>query len=98
MAADSSEYRRQPHPGSLWSRTISMSAGRKAAIVTGAAGGIGSATANLFVKNGWEVISIDRLDMPSSNGRSVRADLSDAHELNRCVSEISTAFNKIDAL
>jgi NAD(P)-dependent dehydrogenase (short-subunit alcohol dehydrogenase family) len=75
-----------------------MSARGKTAIVTGAAGGIGAATANVFVKNGWEVISIDRLDMPSSNGRSVRADLSDARELNRCVSEISTGFKKIDAL
>ena len=75
-----------------------MTAGAKTAIVTGAAGGIGAATARLFAKNGWEVISVDRLEMPSSHGRSVRADLSDPHDLNHCVSEIGAAFKKIDAL
>jgi glucose 1-dehydrogenase len=75
-----------------------MSAGAKTAIVTGAAGGIGAATANLFAKNGWEVISIDRLNVPSGDGRSVRADLTDPHDLKRCISEISGAFRKVDAL
>jgi NAD(P)-dependent dehydrogenase (short-subunit alcohol dehydrogenase family) len=75
-----------------------MSAGAKTAIVTGAAGGIGAATANLFTKNGWEVISVDRLDIPSVNGRSVRADLTDPRELKHCISEISAAFKRVDAL
>jgi NAD(P)-dependent dehydrogenase (short-subunit alcohol dehydrogenase family) len=75
-----------------------MSAGAKTAIVTGAAGGIGAATAHLFAKNGWEVISIDRLNVPSGDGRSVRADLTDPHDLKRCISEISGAFRTVDAL
>ena len=75
-----------------------MSVGSKTAIVTGAAGGIGAATANLFAKNGWDVISVDRLDIPSGNGRSVRADLTDQRDLKHCISEISAAFKRVDAL
>jgi glucose 1-dehydrogenase len=75
-----------------------MTAGTKTAVITGAAGGIGSATANLFGKNGWDVVSIDRVQMPGNRGRFLQADLSDPKELNRCASEISTAFKKIDAL
>jgi NAD(P)-dependent dehydrogenase (short-subunit alcohol dehydrogenase family) len=74
-----------------------MSAGAKTAIVTGAAGGIGAATANLFAKNGWEVISIDRLDT-TGHRRSFRTDLSDSNDLKHCVSEISASFKKVDAL
>lgn len=39
-----------------------MAESRRTAIITGAAGGIGSATADIFHDNGWFVIGIDRRD------------------------------------
>ncbi|RLC97855.1 MAG: NAD(P)-dependent oxidoreductase, partial [Chloroflexota bacterium] len=48
-------------------------------VVTGAAGGIGRATANFFAKKGWIVVGIDRAsfdgDFPQ-NGLFIQADVS----------------------
>ena len=33
---------------------------QKTALITGAAGGIGRATVNLFVDAGWQVLAVDR--------------------------------------
>ena len=75
-----------------------MAADRKVAVVTGAARGIGAATARLFAKHGWDVISIDRAEMPSAHGLTIRADLSDAAEIDRSVEAIRVAYRSIDAL
>jgi len=49
-------------------------------LITGAAGGIGRATVQLFTESGWKVIGVDRSDFGTdfpSSGLFVKADISD---------------------
>jgi NAD(P)-dependent dehydrogenase (short-subunit alcohol dehydrogenase family) len=77
----------------------------KAALVTGAARGIGLATTKLFLEEGWQVAMIDR-DAPElelaasglSNVCSVIADVSVPEQVDRLVKETLAAFGRIDAL
>ena len=71
----------------------------KVALVTGAARGIGLATAQLLAEEGWEVVLLDRdgeaLEAAAEGvGRPVVADVSDAAALARVVAELP----RLDAL
>ena len=77
----------------------------KAALVTGAARGIGLATTRLFLDEGWQVAMIDR-DAPElekasadlANVLPVIADVSVPGDAARLVAETTAAFDRIDAL
>ncbi|WP_157264055.1 coniferyl-alcohol dehydrogenase [Azohydromonas aeria] len=60
----------------------------KTVVVTGAASGIGAATAALAAEHGARVISVDVNTPQRSVGRFVRADLSDKASIDRLVAEL----------
>jgi NAD(P)-dependent dehydrogenase (short-subunit alcohol dehydrogenase family) len=77
----------------------------KAAIVTGAARGIGLATAKILIEDGYRVAMVDRdaeeleLAMPEVHGAlRVDADVSISEDVDRMIAETRAAFGRIDAL
>ncbi len=77
----------------------------KTALITGAARGIGLATAHRFLDDGWSVAMLDRdaaeLDAAVqglSSALAVRADVSIAADAARAVEETLGRFGSIDAL
>lgn len=77
----------------------------KCAIITGAARGIGLATTELLVREGWSVAMIDR-DAPAlqaaTRGREgafeVLCDISDAAQVERMIPEVLDRTGRVDAL
>ena len=78
---------------------------KKLAIVTGAARGIGLATAKLFEKNGYKVALVDkdkdeliksRID--NNNQKSFSYDISDINQLSSMFSDILNWYGRIDVL
>ena len=67
---------------------------RRLVLITGAAGGIGRATAGVFRDAGWQVVGVDR--------RSVRglleADLSQAGEIEALCARLCARYTRLDAL
>jgi len=75
-----------------------MPSARKAALVTGSSGGIGSAMVRWLRERGWQVVAVDRAAKPAAGVRSITADLSRAQEVER-VCEVARAHHpRIDAL
>lgn len=77
----------------------------KVAIVTGAARGIGLATANRFLEEGWKVVMIDRdgdeLDKVSNqlvNALAITADISRPEEVGVFMREVEERMGRLDAL
>lgn len=78
---------------------------QKVALVTGAARGIGLATAKLFIEQGWVVALVDR-DGPElatatrdiANARGFEFDVSIPEQVDQMIDEILTAFGRIDAV
>ena len=75
---------------------------RQAAIVTGAASGMGRAMALGLSEAGFDVVAVDRnaaaLSTLPAPIKPVAADLSQAESFDRIVSETLTAFGRIDVL
>lgn len=70
----------------------------RAALVTGAASGIGRAIAELLVREGWDVLAVDLAPDPAGPGRPFAADLS-SHEGNHAaVHEALERFGRLDAV
>ncbi|MFT7593512.1 MAG: meso-butanediol dehydrogenase/(S,S)-butanediol dehydrogenase/diacetyl reductase [Paracoccaceae bacterium] len=77
----------------------------KTALITGAARGIGLATAQNLLNDGWRVALLDR-DEPEllaaakglDNVMTVTADVSDPAQVTRALSEVTAAFGNLDAL
>jgi glucose 1-dehydrogenase len=72
----------------------------RVALVTGAAGGIGEATAADFAAAGWDVAAVDRR-FPRSEMGKVRiypADVSRPEEVERLFGELASDFGRLDAL
>jgi NAD(P)-dependent dehydrogenase (short-subunit alcohol dehydrogenase family) len=65
---------------------------RRVAVVTGAAGGIGSATCRLLDARGWDVVGVDR--RPADVARSLEVDIADADALAAALRTI----DRVDAL
>lgn len=83
----------------------------KVAIITGGAGGIGSAVGKLFCEEGGLVVVVDRdaaalaatsqaisLEVPDTEILTIVADVSQETEAQRIVSEAMTRFGRIDIL
>src|SRR2546427_10610166 len=70
-------------------------------IVTGAAAGIGQATAQLLTAEGAVVVGVDRDDVESGlgqEGSAIRADLTDATSAPRITETVITRYGRIDGL
>ena len=70
-------------------------------LITGAAGGIGRATVQLFCENGWIVIGVDRNDFGDSfpkDGLFIRADISkpeDIHTIYERANQFTTCLDAV---
>ena len=78
---------------------------KKLAIVTGAARGIGLATAQLFEKNGYKVALVDKDNdeliksrIDNNNQKSFSYDISDINQLSSMFSDILNWYGRIDVL
>lgn len=77
----------------------------KTALVTGAARGIGLATAERFLADGWRVAMVDRDGAELARAAAgkpaaaaIVADVSDPADVDRMAAETLSAFGRIDAL
>jgi glucose 1-dehydrogenase len=74
---------------------------KRVVAITGAAGGIGSATARVFRESGWCVVGVDRREM---NGHSadvdhfIRADIADTDAPHAIFESIFSKHGRLDAL
>lgn len=74
---------------------------KRVMLITGAAGGVGRATVNLFAEAGWKVIGVDRNDFGETfpaQGLFIKADISDPHNLKTVYEQASNFSNLLDAV
>jgi NAD(P)-dependent dehydrogenase (short-subunit alcohol dehydrogenase family) len=70
-------------------------------LITGAAGGIGRATAALFAQKGWRVIGVDRADFGDGfpqGGLFIRADISRGEDMEAIFERVRQFTASLDAL
>ncbi len=70
-------------------------------LITGAAGGVGRATVQVFHQAGWKVIGVDRSDFGETfpqDGRFIRADISDPAGLNGVYEQAHGFTDCLDAV
>jgi len=70
-------------------------------LITGAAGGIGRATARHFAEKGWRVIGVDKSDFGAdfpSGGLFIRADISHPEEIQSIFERARAFTESLDAL
>ena len=70
-------------------------------LITGAAGGIGSATVNYFAGKGWKVIGVDRKQKTSQfpeNGIYIEADISKPEQVEEIYRQVSNVTDTLDAV
>ncbi len=73
----------------------------KTILITGAAGGIGRATVNLFTEKGWRVIGVDRSDYGSefpASGLFIRSDISRPEDMQSIFEQAHAFTNSLEAL
>jgi 3-hydroxybutyrate dehydrogenase len=70
----------------------------KAAIVTGAASGIGRAVADRLTRDGMEVLSVDLKPDADGPGTPYQADLTDANANEAAVNEALNRFGRLDVI
>src|SRR5512136_3207303 len=73
----------------------------KTVLITGAAGGIGRATVNLFAEKGWRVIGVDRSDFGADfpqNGLFIQADIARPEEMQVIFEKAHAFTDTLDAL
>jgi 3-oxoacyl-[acyl-carrier protein] reductase len=79
----------------------------RVAIVTGAAGGIGAATARKLAERGARVVGVDiqgeelrraMAELPDGRGTAVELDVTDAAAVKRAVDDVQRQFGRIDIL
>ena len=73
---------------------------KRVVLITGAAGGIGSATARVFADAGWHVVGVDRRRVDDLPGVAhfIHADISDPEALERIFGEVTADEGRLDAL
>lgn len=69
----------------------------RVALVTGAAGGIGGATARAFAAAGWQVAATDR-SAPGTGDLALACDLTQPDEVRALIAAIAGRFGRLDAL
>ena len=67
------------------------------ALITGAGGGIGAATARLLAESGWEVCGLD-LTPPPSVALALAGDVADEATWTRAAEAVQARFGRLDAL
>lgn len=70
-------------------------------LITGAAGGIGRATVNLFHQRSWRVIGVDRLEFGSGfpdDGVFIRSDISRPEDMQAIFDRVNASAKSLDAL
>ncbi len=68
-------------------------------LITGAAGGIGSAAARCFHARGWRVVGVDRsADSVAGVDHMIRADISDPLAPEYIFAQLTERFDRLDAL
>ncbi len=70
-------------------------------LVTGAAGGIGRATINLFTEKGWRVIGVDRNEFGEgfpSNGLFIRSDIARPEDMQAIFDQAHAFTDSLDVL
>jgi NAD(P)-dependent dehydrogenase (short-subunit alcohol dehydrogenase family) len=75
-----------------------MTSVHKVALITGAAGGIGSATVELYCQRQWNVIAVDRAKLNQPASLAIEADLSKPDEIDRVLMEVRSQYPHLDAL
>ena len=74
---------------------------QRSMLITGAAGGIGRATVELFSEQGWRVIGVDRAPFGDSfpqDGLFIQADISEASTLEEIFHQAQDFTDTLDAL
>lgn len=74
---------------------------KRVMLITGAAGGIGRATVELFAEKGWRVIGVDRSpfgDRFPKNGLFIQKDISDPQNLEEIYEKVSRFTDTLDAV
>jgi NAD(P)-dependent dehydrogenase (short-subunit alcohol dehydrogenase family) len=73
----------------------------KTVLITGAAGGIGRATVNVFSERGWRVIAVDRAEFGNGfpkNGLFIHSDISHPEEMRAIFDKAHAFTESLDAL
>jgi NAD(P)-dependent dehydrogenase (short-subunit alcohol dehydrogenase family) len=68
----------------------------KVCVITGAAGGIGAASAAVFAREGAVVVGVDLIDSPGD--LSLRVDVTDEDAVTRMYAEVRDRYGRIDVL
>lgn len=72
---------------------------KRVALITGAAGGIGSATCRVFHEAGWTVVGVDRRhEAVAGVDRFIEADISDPASPDRIFKELESHTGRLDAI
>jgi NAD(P)-dependent dehydrogenase (short-subunit alcohol dehydrogenase family) len=69
---------------------------RKVCVITGAAGGIGAATAAVFAREGATVVGVDLIEAPGD--LSLRVDVTDEAQVREMYGEVRRRYGRIDVL
>ena len=78
-----------------------MNKNQRTMLITGAAGGIGRATVQLFHEKGWRVIGVDRAEFGlgfPADGLFIQADIAEAAQLEAIYSQVSHFTDTLDAV
>jgi NAD(P)-dependent dehydrogenase (short-subunit alcohol dehydrogenase family) len=70
-------------------------------LITGAAGGVGKATVDVFFRNGWKVVGVDRNPFGEGfpdNGLFIQADNSDPRNIENIYAQVSSFTPVLDAV
>jgi glucose 1-dehydrogenase len=76
-------------------------ASSRSVLITGASGGIGRATVQLFAQNGWRVIGVDRVpfgDGFPAGGLFIAADNAQPDEIQRIYATLTSSTDQLEAL